>query len=105
MEHVTEKRKSILDNVIETLRDAGVFNEGVHRNIYYPIFESSICFLYWRILMCLKHFNQGQTRTFNPVLHKALELGLSLKDIDFLFTVYDEFLLADSISQLFDVIP
>ncbi|CAG8604872.1 659_t:CDS:10, partial [Rhizophagus irregularis] len=74
MEHVTDKRKSILDSVIDTLRDAGVFNEGVHR----------------------------QTRTFNPVLHKALELGLTLKDIDFLFTVYDEFLLADSISQLFD---
>ena len=33
MEHVTEKRKSILDNVIETLRDAGVFNEGVHRKL------------------------------------------------------------------------
>ncbi|CAB4424476.1 unnamed protein product [Rhizophagus irregularis] len=74
MEHVTDKRKSILDSVIDTLRDAGVFNDGVHR----------------------------QTRTFNPVLHKALELGLTLKDIDFLFTVYDEFLLADSISQLFD---
>ena len=47
--------------------------------------------------------NPGHTRTFNPVLHKALELGLSLKDIDFLFAVYDEFLLADSIPQLFDV--
>ena len=33
MEHVTDKRKSILDNVIETLRDAGVFNEGVHRKL------------------------------------------------------------------------
>ncbi|CAI2164217.1 13846_t:CDS:10 [Funneliformis geosporum] len=74
MEHVTEKRKSILDNVIETLRDAGVFNEGVYRH----------------------------TQTFNPVLHKALELGLSLKDIDFLFAVYDEFLRADSVPQLFD---
>jgi hypothetical protein len=43
MEHVTEKRKSILDNVIDTLRDAGVFNEGVHRNIISQYF-SRLCF-------------------------------------------------------------
>lgn len=61
MEHVTDKRKSILDSVIDTLRDAGVFNDGVHRNIYYPIFELSIYFLLLKntnvfiILIKVKH--------------------------------------------------
>ncbi|RHZ75734.1 hypothetical protein Glove_209g87 [Diversispora epigaea] len=68
-----EKRNSILDLVIDTLRDAGVFVDGVQRN----------------------------AQSYNPVLQKALNLGTSLNDKTFLFAVYDEFLKADSIPQLF----
>ncbi|CAG8511459.1 6769_t:CDS:10 [Acaulospora morrowiae] len=69
-----EKRNSILDLVIDTLRDAGVFVDGIQRN----------------------------TQSYNPVLQKALNLGTSLNDKTFLYAVYDEFLRADSIPQLFD---
>ncbi|CAG8449027.1 7099_t:CDS:10, partial [Acaulospora colombiana] len=71
---VPEKRNSILDLVIDTLRDAGVFVDGIQRN----------------------------TQSYNPVLQKALNLGTSLNDKTFLYAVYDEFLRADSIPQLFD---
>lgn len=46
----------------------------------------------------------GNTQSYNPVLQKALNLGTSLNDKTFLFAVYDEFLRADSIPQLFNVI-
>ncbi|RIB04902.1 Non-repetitive/WGA-negative nucleoporin C-terminal-domain-containing protein [Gigaspora rosea] len=70
---IPEKRNSILDLVIDTLRDAGVFADGIQRH----------------------------TQSFSPVLQKALNLGTSLNDRTFLFAVYDEFLGADSIPQLF----
>nr|CAG8467532.1 11189_t:CDS:2 [Entrophospora candida] len=72
-ESAPEKRASILDLIIKTLRDAGVFSDTMTHN----------------------------PQKYNPVLQKALNLGTSLNDQAFLFAVYDEFLRADSIQQLF----
>nr|CAG8617100.1 15830_t:CDS:1 [Entrophospora candida]CAG8629994.1 11928_t:CDS:1 [Entrophospora candida] len=74
-----DKKTSIIEILIKTLRDADVFADSITFTTSSP-----------------------QLQKYNLLLQKTLNLATSLNDKDFLFALYDEFLITNSMQLLFD---